>query len=354
MRFDGIAYFYGLIAPLPLALGALPLLRELLRRPWHVAALVVYPALFMLHAMNSGNEIRYMLPLLAPLIALHGARGLHWLLQALRAAGARRMLALLWLALALAVLALPPSFIKMKEGPRVLLGRAYTPPMWWRWQDATRIGMQRVDQLLQRIGAQPRTLVISAHWNDEFYLKLRLMEAGYADTAMAAAYPGCEGFTVYRDGRHEVLHLRLNNNWQLADMKQALFAALKLARSAQCPVIARQRQALLTTFGTEYSALDWKDYGLERVIFSSPMSMPVAVDWAQSLKARLLGVEARRCCVASVGLVAWALLDQSQLAQLFGHARQMLAEGAGIESGMQQYGVVRAASASRIERRHTE
>jgi hypothetical protein len=216
--------------------------------------------------------------------------------------------------------------------------------------------MQRVDEVVRRIQSRPQMLVISAHYNDDFYLKLRLMEAGFVDTPMAAAYPGCEGFTVYRDGRHEVLHIRLNNNWQLADMKQRMFTALRLALSGECPVIAKQEHAIIMRFGTDYTALDWGRYGLANLEFSHPMEILVAMDEGQWFKSWLFGWDTRRCCMAVSGIISSSHIGKKELDRLFNTAQNnsVFEPIIGGQTSEEIMKTLREATASRIGHRQTD
>ncbi|AMO24435.1 hypothetical protein GCM10027034_12990 [Ramlibacter solisilvae] len=318
-------YFFGILTPLHMIIGAIPDLRDLIRgqRFWYPLTLVAYPVLLTIYAMNTGHQIRYMFPLLAPVICLHAERGLRWMLDHRKAnTGIAPRVRWVWIALLLYALMFPPTAVILRDGPQAMTGRLYMPIVAWRWQDATKQSMQRVDALVSQLVVSERPLVISAHYNDDFYLKLRLMEAGYVDTPVARRYPACGGFTIYTRGTHEILHIRLNNNWQLSSLDQDIVSALVLTRAFECPVIREQRMAIVSRFGAHFSALDWRRFGINEPSFAQPLAMPFAEDYGLAL---VLGSD---CCTRSVGLFSWAELDRGQLDALLAGAHATAASAA--------------------------
>jgi hypothetical protein len=333
MRFDSACYFIGVVMPLPVLIGVATVLRReaLGRRFLYAATMVLYPLLFTLYAMNGGNEIRYLLPLLAPVIALHGAQGLRWLLHSLRdRAAAARWLAGAWIVLLAGAFLLPPSFIAVRDGPRALTGRLYMPFIWWRWQQASGQTMERVASVVAEAeaGAAPQSLLISTHWSDDFYLKLRLMEAGYADTPIASRYPDCGGFTIYRRGAHEILQVRLHNHWQIAPYQPQVVSALILTRAFACPVIRQQQRAIVSTYGDEFSTLNPRIFGMQESGYSQPLALPLIRDELRIFKHRLDGWNDDSCCVKKEGLFAWSHLERAELDAMLAAAAAIAGEAA--------------------------
>ena len=327
--FGAVSYFFGVVMPLLLVIGAWPDVRDLIRRKrfWYPLALAIYPVLLIAYAIKNGNEVRYLLPLLAPVVALQGGRGLRWVLESLKFGGGSRRLASLAIVLLLLLsFILPPFIVKVKDGPRQLFGRLYATPFWLDWQGTIHTSMARVDRTVTQLGAAKQTLVIANHYNDDFYLRMRLFEAGYRDIPMADAYPGCDGFSVYRRGDSEVLHIRLNNNWQLAPFKQEIVSALMLTKAFECPVIRTQQSALFTGFGDDFNALEWKRFGLPYVGFDEQYTKDIITDQVLMAYYKAVGKTPPKDVVKNYGLYSTTMLDRTLLDKVLESSHRLVAE----------------------------
>ena len=283
-------YFFGLLAP-PLVLagvlaevmpaGAAPGLRAALTdraRVWRLLVFVVYPALLICYALVAATESRYFYPLLTPMIALHGGRGLARLLQGLRAAyRSVRIACLVCVVIGALGIVGPPLFLELGDGIGAFNGQLWWPLLWRSWQDARVTSMQRLAHLLDEIDGRPVSIVITTSTNDEFFLRLRLMERGWRSVPTGDAYPGCDGFSVYRNGNSTVLHIRLEAQYHLSPLLPPQHAALMLASAYACPVVHDQDGAWLLAFGPK------AEERLERpefadATFPDSLSAPMALE----------------------------------------------------------------------------
>jgi hypothetical protein len=191
-----LLFFFGPVMPALLTTGILRTgLVGINGGNWpHAACFVVYPLLLTAFAIKTGREVRYIYPLLAPVIALHGGRGVEWILAQLhKPAGERRALPLLAVfGVAVITFFVPPSGVTIADGPRAVLGRFWTPVLWWRWQRGVGQSMAQLAGFVDRLDREPATLVLTSHWNDEFFLRLRLSERGYINSTAAETFAGCE------------------------------------------------------------------------------------------------------------------------------------------------------------------
>lgn len=350
-----LVFFFGLAAPIPVVLGAathLGIAARGRRRLLHLAVLGVYPVVFVAYVMRHGHEVRYMYPLLAPLIALYGAVGLKQLLQRSGSPpGCSTRVRVAWLAMLAWSFVLPPLVIGVRDGPRALTGRLYMPVVWWRWQQASDESMRRLQELVARAGDRPRTVVVSTDGNDEFFLKLRLMEAGYTDVPVARRWPGCEGFTLYEHGGREVLQVRLNNNWRVAPFEQHTVSALVLARAFDCPALHEPGDFIVTRYGAPATALDWKRFGLVEPAYRYPPSVNLVTDYA-GVALGLSTAGDDDAFVRKAPMFTWAQLDGTAMAAMVAGARSIAARAAqaGATDVDAMYAVLAGAVRSRVAR----
>ena len=246
-----LLYFFGLPVAALVVLGARDMWRE---RPsgWRrwawIAAFYAYPVVVMLYVLRTTLEIRYFLPLLGPVVALHGGRGL--VLACAWAADAARRRKGLALALGVVVAAwllMPPAGPLMRDGPRILAGRLWSPVLWWRWQDTVADSRDTTGRAVDALAAQGLSTVVTTHWNDEFYIRLRLFEAGYREVPTDGA---CRALSRYVAGSRVVWHVRLDPQYGLPPFETPLATALPLAALARCPEALAAGRVELTRFGT--------------------------------------------------------------------------------------------------------
>lgn len=280
-------YFFGLIAPPLLATGALVELRPLLawrigfgsdvRLRWRLALLILYPVGLLAYAAFASSEMRYLFPFLLPIIALHGAAGIERLVLALKGSGAPFATALVFLLGSAAVFFAPPLIVQMRDGPSSLLGNAWSPMLWHRWQSTQERSFARVDAVVRDVATRRRTVLVSSAWNDEFYMRLRLMEAGYRSVDTATTFPGCRGFATYRRGPSEVLHLRFWPQYWRSPFPAPEHAALKLTSANRCPAFRGTQDIWLVNFGRA-AASHFKGSGFDKLYIRSALEVPITTD----------------------------------------------------------------------------
>src|SRR3569833_2273677 len=146
-----LAYFFGPVTPLLLFIGFMRHAQTgVITRRWLDAAFFcVYPILLCVFAVITGREVRYLFPLLTPVIALLGGRGIEFVVEQLRKPARQRQTMVLTIIVAAVtvVLLTPPAVISIADGPRMLVGRLWSPVLRWRWQDAVNESMSRVSGL---------------------------------------------------------------------------------------------------------------------------------------------------------------------------------------------------------------
>ncbi|HEX8482460.1 MAG TPA: hypothetical protein VF650_11195 [Allosphingosinicella sp.] len=323
--------FFGLIAPFLLVLGAFPeamLLRQWRTwfgedRPafWRFLLLIAYPLVLLGYGIWTAGEMRYYFPFLAPLIALHGGRGIASVVSAFSEGGWRKAAASLFVLGSAALFLAPPLLMQVREGPSSLTGHAWAPNAWRQWQDAQEQSFRRLDGLVARAGARPRSLIVSGQWNDEFYVRLRLFEAGYRPIGIESAYPGCSGFSVYRRGRSDVLHLRLWGQYERSPFSKPDTAALLLTAAGQCPAVAGLPEVELTTFGkTAAKYLERPEF--EETLFPLPVALPAPAGAPERwLKSMLLGPGA---AVAHMPLASVRKMSSSDFAAMVARSEDRL------------------------------
>jgi len=203
-----IAYFLGLPGLLALCsgIGALIGRKEYLS----LARLLVGPVLLLAFVGTKLWEVRQLLAL-APFICALAAIGLKWLFDTPETL-ARKCLRPFLVALAFLSLFGPQMTLKVRDGPRVLAGRVWTIPLWRAWQQAPRSDFATLDALIRAAPAVGTQVLVADEWNEDRYLHLRLLEAGYAVESTAALHPGCRAIGErFVRGSSEILLLRLHH-----------------------------------------------------------------------------------------------------------------------------------------------
>jgi hypothetical protein len=319
-----LRYFFGPITPLLLIIGiARKYQSGIIVRYWLDSAFfLVYPLLLCVFAVMTGREVRYVYPLLAPIIALHGGRGIEWLVKQVRKpAGQRKTLVLIpVLGVCAVTLFTPPAVVVLADGPRALVGRLWAPVLWWRWQHGVNQSMTRLASLTAELDREPAPLILTSAWNDEFYVRLRLIERGYISTTAAETFPGCDGFSVYTRGQHRILHLRLHNEFYLVPYAHTTYGALAITRAAACPALEAVTNTWVTTFGSKGE--NWIDpallgFGYER--FQQPLEVTYTRDWLRDLLTHRVQTESSWCC--SDGLIDAVEIAPAERATIIANAR---------------------------------
>ena len=277
-RLTIFALFIGVPALLLLGLGvALNVRRHFLERfdlRWSLVFLA-YPALVLgIAVLRLSTEVRYLYPLLAPFYLLHVGRGLECLFGLLRGRGWPRRFGIAAVAgLALASVIPPDTFVR--DGPHATVGRLWMPLVWFRWQASVARSLREVDRLAEAADADPQVLVISTQFNDEYFLRLRLLERGFEATAESG--PGCRGgFSVYAKPGHKALHIRTENQYGFVrEIPNVIIRAVQIQRALQCPDAWKADHAYLAFAGKDVRS---SAPPLEPMLFSSvlPKMPPVS------------------------------------------------------------------------------
>jgi len=212
--------------------------------------------------------------------------------------------------------------VSISDGPRMLVGRLWSPLSWWRWQRMVDESMSRVSALTRELDHEPAPLVITTSWNGEFFVHLRLLELGYANTTAAAVFPGCDGFSVYTRGEHRLLHLRLHNEFYLVPYDHTTYGALAAARAAECPAVNAVSNTWVTTYGSKGDK--WIDpeligFGYER--FAHPLEVTFTRDWLRERLVHKVQPGPPWCC--SDSLFDYVQISDGERATIFRNAKRV-------------------------------
>ncbi len=228
----------------------------------------VYPALIAaLAVFRLSTEVRYIYPLLAPFYLVHVGRGLVYLAELLRTLGwQRRVGAALAAGLVLICVVPPAAFVR--DGPHSAVGRLWMPLLWFRWQNSVARSLHRIDGLVAIAETDSQTLVLSTHFNDEFFLKLRLLDHGFQVKAAEDEFPSCHGgFSIYAKPGHRLLQIRTENQYGLAEkMANVVVRSVQIQRALQCPDAWHFDSAYLAFAGEDVRS---SNLPLDAMLFSS-------------------------------------------------------------------------------------
>ena len=198
--------------------------------------------------------MRYIYPLLTPFVAIQAGAALERIAAGLfQSGGEGRLARAIAVAIGLALIA-PPVLPIVNDGPRTATGRLWSPLLWRRWQIAQERSMERIQAQVAQIDSAPTTLVLASHYNDEYFLKLRLLEDGYRPRPTAEAFPDCrDGFAVYAKPGHVVAHIRTDNQYGIVPWPYRLVRAAQIRRALECAPLWRADRMIFTAVG----ASDW-------------------------------------------------------------------------------------------------
>lgn len=267
-------FFFGLSALPFLLIGVWLSFRRLKMQKEYMGMLVFifYPALLVLFAPKA-TEVRYIFPILAPVVALHVGTGLHWICrQCLHARGKKLRYAWVTAAFSVLVALSPPMFLKIHDGPRLMLGRLWSPFLWLRWQASVDETMARTKELVAALDNQKFNILLSTHYNDEFYSRLRLMEAGFLPMSASIDYPGCHGFSLFKKGNGTVLHIRTDPQYRIAPVNMAYNAALQISAAFSCDLGLPYSRTYITTFGENEEGIPPEIYAISAFSFDRPLT----------------------------------------------------------------------------------
>jgi hypothetical protein len=174
---------------------------------YRLALIFVVPVLYNLVYLDKVWEARQLAPL-TPFVAAAALFGLQPVFEA--TGRTRRLMVVILAAVIAPVLLAPPGQPVMREGPRAIFGRLWTPLQWWRWQASVRGGFDMVGQVVDQLRA-PVGAIVTDNWDPDRYLHLQLQEHGFAPIDIAAAHPACAGVAEgFARGGVEVAHIRLH------------------------------------------------------------------------------------------------------------------------------------------------
>ena len=264
-----LAFFVGVPGALLLAVGLPTSWQRFAAAPdrWRrIFVLIIYPALIMIIMFRLSTELRYIYPLLTPFVALYGGRGLEVLVASLRTRHRPSAQAGL-VVLALAAL-LPPVVTVVRDGPRSPVGRLWMPVLWWQWHDAMAGSLGRVEEAARQAGRTPLTLVISTHFNDDFFWKQRLLAAGWRIRPAERVFPGCSGFSAYEKDGSLIAHIRTERQYGQIRVAKSRLRAFMIDRGLACPALRAADRTLFTAWGDDVRVNHFHDTLDPRVVGS--------------------------------------------------------------------------------------
>lgn len=309
--------FFGLPNLALLPIGIVQGIRESDTR--RILVLVLLPVLLLAYIIPNAMETRQFYPILAPFIAIHGGRALEWIRDALRSQTRVRVRAAAALVAAITVVWIaPPILVPVRDGPRPVFGRLWSPILWFRWQHAVTATLDDVTALVNKSDRVPHVVVITTHFNADHYLRLRLWQRGYLPLRAREAEPGCTGgFEVWRKGTHELVQVRTENPHFMFRPNEYL-EALQIQRAFQCPSIFSGAPVYVSGLGREPFGTDV----MTALTVTRPelASTTVAFGWPRDVAAhtqeRLNIGRLNRTTPYSTGLNRTALLTAAEVADL--------------------------------------
>ncbi|MDB5686540.1 MAG: hypothetical protein JWR77_1129 [Rhizorhabdus sp.] len=203
----------------------------------HKLVLIGLPAVYIVYFALHSMETRHLYPLLAPFVAIHGGSGVERLWADFAQPGRRRA-ARLKLATIAAILLAPPLYVPLKDGPRAILGRAWSPILWRRWQAQTNRTLANMALPIDSADARRSTVDIALHYDADAYTRLRLWQRGYRPERLRAPTAGCRGgFEVWRAGDRHLFLVRTGNPHFMAPEPHDYVEALQLQQALPCPLL---------------------------------------------------------------------------------------------------------------------
>jgi hypothetical protein len=205
-----------------------------------------YPILLALASIKLSSEVRYVFPLFSPFVATLGGRAL----AALAAAMRQRRASAIGAGILLVLACLAPPKVYVLDGPHSMWGRLWMPFLWHRWQDRVADNLHAVDALVEQAEHARVLVVLNSHFQDEMFLKERLIEAGFAVREPSAVFPGCTGFSAYWKQGHAVAQVRTHLQYSQVLTAPKRFSALMLKTALACPALMHADRAYVTAYGS--------------------------------------------------------------------------------------------------------
>lgn len=276
IQFWARLHFIGLVSIPLLCIGLWIGLKRFKSERSYIGVLtfIGYPVVLAIFAPKA-TEARYVFPLLSSMIALHIGIGLQWVYLQCLGSTNRKAYIVAWgvTVFAVAVSVFPPTHVRVSDGPRVLLGRIWSPGYWKRWQASVDESTTRAKALSEELAQNHADIVISTHYNDEFYLRLRLIEAGFVPVATSLAFPGCNGFSVLQKGDSTVAHIRTDPQYRISPVSINYNAALQITSALKCPKLQSSENIYITTFGINLRGMAPEIYGKLSSAFVRPLAV---------------------------------------------------------------------------------
>ncbi len=222
--------FFGLISLPLIAAGAWENFKEK-GRAWSVV-MTLLPVLFYAVVIPHANEIRDFCIMGSPFVLLHAGTGLRLLVANIEGQGRRSWVGVASIAFFALVLFAPP-YISMRDGPRVLIGRAYSPMFWRQWQGRTLGMIDQIHDLVDEVKPGESMLVISSQFEPDRYLHLRLLQEGFRIERVSGE-ASCQSIETFsRDGR-TVVSVRTENPYGMFHLSSNYLESLQIVDSLQC------------------------------------------------------------------------------------------------------------------------
>jgi hypothetical protein len=203
-----VLYFLSVPGLLLAGIGLAVLVRQKDRLA--IARLLLGPACLLAILVDKLWEIRQLLAL-APFLCALAAIGLKAVYEGQETA-ARRWLRPGVVALVLVSLFGPAAGLRLQDGPRVLSGRVWTIPVWRAWQEAPRRDFATLHAVVGSATPGRPLFLFADDWNEDRYLHLTLLDAGFAPQSSAGLAQPCRPVAErFTRGASEVLLVRLHH-----------------------------------------------------------------------------------------------------------------------------------------------
>ncbi len=235
-------YFLGLIIIPALAVGLFYASKEFIDKKNYILLIsfIIYPILLFIFAPKA-TETRYIFPLLTPIIAMYGGKGFNLIYNHMKTnnKGYIKFFITTYIIASSIIFFMPPTNIQMKDGPRSITGRAWSPVVWLDWQKSVDNSMNTIDELLNDVKGNKTNVIISLHYNDEFYTRMKLIKSGYLPFKAQASYPSCNGFSIFENGKNTIFHIRTRPQYGIAPISHFENIALQISVAFKCEAVKK-------------------------------------------------------------------------------------------------------------------
>jgi len=238
-----------------------------------ILTFVIYPLFLIIFAPKT-TQIRYIFPLLSPLVALHVGAGLQWIYKhTVSDDGIQSKIAKGFIVAVIIISFLPPVAIQMMDGPRTITGRIWSPILWRHWQDSVNSSLVRTQGVMSNLDDHKTNMIISTHCNDEFFSRLTLIENGFIPEPAENRFPGCNGFSLFTKGDSTVIHVRTNPEYDVAPINTRNNAALQISTAFKCQSIQPINKVYLSAVANSIIRISPEIYGFTDAVFSDSLTV---------------------------------------------------------------------------------